>query len=175
METIPKSECKKIGFIRKTHGVHGELVLEYEPQFEASIERADRFFLEIDGLLAPFFMTDNGFRYKSAETALITFDHLQSERVARRLVSCPVFLFRSEIEDEKENTSSSGFRDFQLLDELGRPVGLITDVDDYAGNVVLTIDGSNGPLLVPYNSELLQSVDRKNKTLSLRIPEGLFD
>ena len=53
METIPKSECEKIGYLKKTHGVRGELVLEFEPQFEVSIENANRFFVEIDGLLVP--------------------------------------------------------------------------------------------------------------------------
>ena len=63
METIPKSDCQKIGFIRKTHGVHGELVLEYEPEFEESVVETERFFLEIDGLLEPFFVAEEGRRF----------------------------------------------------------------------------------------------------------------
>jgi hypothetical protein len=77
METIPKSDCQKIGFIRKTHGVHGELVLEYEPEFEESVVEAERFFLEIDGLLVPFFVAEEGLRFRSAKTALITFDWVE--------------------------------------------------------------------------------------------------
>ena len=50
METIPKSECRQIGTIRKTHGVHGRLILEFNPQFEDTIEQTKHLFLEIDGL-----------------------------------------------------------------------------------------------------------------------------
>jgi len=82
METIPKSDCRKIGFIRKTHGVHGELVLEYEPEYEESVVEADRYFLEIDGLLVPFFVAEEGFRFRSAKTALITFDWVETEKYA---------------------------------------------------------------------------------------------
>ena len=63
METIPKTDCEKVGFFRKTHGVFGELVLEFEPQFEMSIENADRLFVELEGLLVPFFVLDDGFRF----------------------------------------------------------------------------------------------------------------
>ncbi|MBK6284210.1 MAG: hypothetical protein IPF54_17605 [Draconibacterium sp.] len=55
METIPKADCEKVGFIKKTHGVFGEIVLEFEPHFEASIENADRFLLNLMDCLCHFF------------------------------------------------------------------------------------------------------------------------
>ena len=174
METIPRSDCQSIGFIRKTHGVRGEMLLEYEPQYEASIESIDRLFLEINGLLVPFFLAEEGFRYLSAESAIIRFEHLDTERDARRLVSHPVYLFRSEIEKEADINTPSDFRNFSLFDEHGNNKGIISKIDDYAGNVVLTVEGADGPVLVPFNSELLHAIDLKNQTISLRIPEGLL-
>ena len=100
METIPKSDCRKIGYIRKTHGVQGEVALEYEPELEESVAQAERFFLEIDGLLVPFFISEDGLRFKSAKTALLQFNWVDGENQARRLVGCPVYLYNIEIHDE---------------------------------------------------------------------------
>lgn len=175
METIPKSDCRKIGFIRKTHGVHGELVLEYEQEFEESVGEADRFFLEIDGLLVPFFVSEDGLRFKSAKTVLVRFDWVDTEKYARRLVGNPVYLFSHDIIDEPEETSSSQFLHFQLLDENGKDLGEISAVDDYSGNIVFTVDADSGEILVPFNEDFLLMLDEEQKTIQLQLPEGLMD
>jgi 16S rRNA processing protein RimM len=174
METIPKSDCQKIGFIRKTHGVHGELVLEYEPEYEESVVEAERFFLEIEGLLVPFFVAEDGLRFKSAKTALVTFDWVDNEKYARRLVGSPVYLFIFEIIDEPGEASTSQFLNFRLLDENGKEVGEISAVDDYAGNIVFTVDANAGEILVPFNEDFLLKLDENQKTIQLRLPEGLI-
>lgn len=175
METIPKSDCQKIGFIRKTHGVHGELVLEYEAEFEESVAESSRFFLEIDGLLVPFFVAEDGLRFRSSKTALVTFDWVKTEKYARRLVGSSVYLFNYEIIDEPEKSSISQFLHFSLLDENGKEVGEISAVDDYAGNIVFTIDSESGELLVPFNEDFLINLNEKQKTIQLQIPDGLFE
>ncbi len=175
METIPKPDCRKIGFMRKTHGVHGELVLEYEPEFEESVAEAERFFLEIDGLLVPFFIAENGLRFRSAKTALIAFNWVETEKYARRLVGTAVYLFTHEIIDEPEETSTSRFLHFQLLDETGKEIGNISAVDDYAGNVVLTVDADGEEILIPFNEDFLLKLDEDQKIIQLRLPEGLME
>lgn len=175
METIPKSDCQKIGFMRKTHGVHGELVLEYEPEFEESVAETQRFFLEIDGLLVPFFIAENGLRFRSAKTALVTFDWVETEKYARRLVGSSVYLFNHEIVDEPEESFTSQFLHFRLLDEFGEKVGIISAVDDYAGNIVFTIDAESGEILIPFNEDFLLNLDENLKTIQLRLPEGLIE
>lgn len=175
METIPKPDCQKIGFMRKTHGVHGELVLEYEPEFEESVIEANRFFLEIDGLLVPFFVAEDGLRFRSPKTALVTFDGVNTEKYARRLVGSPVYLFNFEIIDEPADGTTSQFLHFRLLDEIGKEVGEISAVDDYAGNIVFTVNTGKGEILVPFNEDFLLKLDAKQKSVQLRLPEGLTD
>jgi 16S rRNA processing protein RimM len=175
METIPKSDCQKIGFIRKTHGVHGELVMEYEPEFEESVVEAERYFLEIDGLLVPFFVAEDGLRFRSAKTALVTFDWVETEKYARRLVGSSVYLFNYEIIDEPEEATISQFLHFQLLDENGKKLGQISAVDDYSGNIVCTVDTKKGEILVPFNEDFLINLSEEQKTIQLQLPEGLIE
>ncbi len=175
METIPKSDCEKVGFIRKTHGVFGELVLEFEPQFEMSIENTDRFFVEIEGLLVPFFVTEDGFRFKTDNSAIITLDWVDSEKYAKRMVGSSVYLFKNEIIILPDEFTDSELINYLLIDETLGEIGIISQIDNYSGNVVITVNYRGKELLVPFNDDLLLHLDKHKKTITLRFPEGLLD
>lgn len=175
METIPKSDCRKIGFIRKTHGVHGEVVLEFEAEFEESVAEANRFFIEMDGLLVPFFVAEDGMRFKSAKTALVFFDWVETGKYARRLAGNPVYLYASEIIDEPIENTDSQFVGYRLMNEKSEEIGMVSRVDDYSGNVVLTVTSEGGDILIPFSDELLLAVDANQKILTLQLPEGLIE
>ena len=175
METIPKADCEKVGFFRKTHGVFGELVLEVEPHFEASIENADRFFVELEGLLVPFFLVEDGFRFKTDITAIITFDGVDSEKYAKRMVGSSVFLFKTEIIVSPDEINDSGLVNYLVVDEILGEIGLIDQVDNYSGNIVFTVNFKGKELLVPFNEDFLLHLDKQNKIIKLRLPEGLLD
>ena len=175
METIPKADCDKVGFFKKTHGVNGELVLEYEPQFEISIENADRFFVELEGLLVPFFIAEDGFRFKTENSAILTFDGVESEKYAKRMVGSSVFLFKNEIIVMSDELSDSELVDYLLVDEKLGEIGIIDQIDNYSGNIVFTVNFKGKELLVPFNEDFLLEIDKQNKVIKLRLPEGLFD
>ncbi|SHJ34646.1 16S rRNA processing protein RimM [Tangfeifania diversioriginum] len=174
METIPKADCTKIGFIRKTRGVHGELVLEFEEQFEFSVEEATRFFLEIDGLLVPFYVAENGLQVKTGKAAFVNFDWVGSEKYAQRLVGTDVYLFTSELVDEPEDSGLAELQGFTLFDKNTGEIGAISHVEDFSGNTVLTVGSGHEEILVPFNEDFMVSLDPENKILILDLPEGLI-
>ncbi len=175
METIPKADCTKIGFIRKTRGVHGELVLEFEEEFELSVENSNQFFLEIEGLLVPFFVAENGLQVKSAKTAFVNFMWVGSEKYARRLVGTNVYLFTSEINDVTKNSGMAELTGYTLSDEESGEIGTISQVEDFSGNTVMTVSSGDEELLIPFNQDFLVSIDPHNKILTLDLPEGLLN
>lgn len=174
METIPKNDCEKIGFFRKTHGVHGNVTLEFEPQFEYSVEDAERFFVELEGLLVPFFISENGLRFTTANAAIVTLDWVETEKYAKRLIGSSVYLYKEEIIDEPEEIEET-FEGFLLVDEKLGDIGMINQVDDYAGNIVLTVNYHGNEILIPYNEQLAVSIDDTLKILTLNLPDGMLD
>ncbi|MFV0377973.1 MAG: hypothetical protein ACK5JD_11815, partial [Mangrovibacterium sp.] len=102
METIPKPDCLKIGYLQKPHGIKGEIVLQFEPEYEASLDEMPTLFLEIDGLLVPFFLRDEGLRFRSGETALLHFDWVDDEQQARKLCGNSVYILKEDWLDEEE-------------------------------------------------------------------------
>jgi 16S rRNA processing protein RimM len=175
METIPKTDCEKVGFVRKTHGVQGEVVLEFEAHYEYSVEEAVRFFVELDGLLVPFFLKEDGFRFKTANTAIVTFDGVDSENYAKRLVGMSVFLYRAEIIQTNHDPIQSRFLNYELIDKKLGKLGRITHIDDFAGNIVLTVDYHENELLIPFNEDFLTELNDEQKIIIMQLPEGLVE
>ena len=174
METIPKADCTKIGFIRKLHGVHGEVALEFEPQFDYSVEAANRFFVELEGLLVPFFVAEEGLRFSSGKTALIVFEDVTSKQYARRLVGRSVYLFNDEIIEAEGKEEQPPFLNYLLTDKKSGEIGIIKNAEDFSGNIVLTVDYHGSDILVPFNEDFIVSVNSAAKTITLNLPEGLI-
>ncbi|WP_340112216.1 ribosome maturation factor RimM [Maribellus mangrovi] len=174
METIPKSDCEKIGFFRKTHGVHGEVVLEYEEHYEYSVEEAERFFVELDGLLVPFFIQDEGLRFRSAKSVIVNFEEVKTEAYAKRLIGQSAWLYKTEIVDEPEEHTAT-LLGYTLIDEQRGVIGPIEEMDDFAGNIVFNVNFRGQELLVPYNEEMLVELDEGRKEITLKLPDGLIE
>ena len=174
METIPKTECEKIGYFRKTHGVHGEVVLEFEEHFEYSVEEAERFFVELEGLLVPFFISEEGLRFRSAKSAIVDLDGVDSDTYAQRLVGNSVYIYKNEIVDEPEESNLS-YNGYVLYDKIRGKIGIVESTDDYSGNVVLTLFFQGEEVLVPFNEEMLIEINEQEKKLIMNLPEGLLD
>jgi 16S rRNA processing protein RimM len=175
METIPKTDCENIGFIRKTHGIRGDVILEFEPHFEFSIEDTDHFFIELEGLLVPFFVAENGLRFKSGNSAIVTLIWVDTEKYAKRLVGNSVYLYKSDIVDEAEQSVESQLLNYLVIDAALGEIGVISQVDDYAGNIVITVNYRGEDILIPYNDNLLEAIDETQKTIHLKLPDGLIE
>jgi len=174
METIPKEECRKIGFIRKTHGVQGELIFEFESEFINSVSRARRFFIEISGLLVPFFVSENGLRINTDKTAFLTFNWIEDEEDARRLTGRSVYLFSNEVHEKPAGNLDYKLPGYLLVDKQSGEVGIISRVDDFSDNIVLSVRHRDRDILVAYNEDILVSVDHKRKILTLDLPHGIL-
>jgi 16S rRNA processing protein RimM len=149
-------------------------VLEFATQSANSIELAHRFFVELEGLLVPFFLVEDGFRFKTDNTAILTFNDVESEKYAKRMVGSGVYLFKNEMIDSDEIFDSE-LNGFVLFDEEKGRIGTIEEVNDYSGNIVFSVKFQGNELLVPFNEELLIAFERDKKQITLKLPEGLFE
>lgn len=175
METIPKSDCLKIGYLQKPHGVKGEIVLVFEPEFEASLEKEPLFFLEIDGLLVPFFLKPDGLRFRSGEAALLHFDWVEDESQAQKLCGCSVFIKKEDWDANQEELPLHMLAGYQLFDSQRGLIGPIEQVDDYAGNLIFQVHFHGQEVLIPFNEDFLIRFDEKKREIELQCPDGIFD
>lgn len=175
METIPKSDCLKIGYLQKPHGVKGEIALQFEPEYEASLDEMPTLFLEIDGLLVPFFLREEGLRFRSSETALLHFDWVDDEQQARKLCGSSVFIQKDDYLNEEEELPLHALIGYTLFDTEKGKIGPITQVDDYSGNLILSVDYNGKEVLIPFSEDFLTRFDEDKQEIEFDCPEGLFD
>ncbi|WP_372774987.1 ribosome maturation factor RimM [Mangrovibacterium sp.] len=175
METIPKVDCLKIGYLQKPHGIKGEVVLQFEPEYESSLEEMPTLFLEIDGLLVPFFIQDEGLRFRSGETALILFDWIDDEEQARKICGTSVYIHKDDWIDDAEELSLHALVGYTLFDTERGKIGSILEVNDYAGNLILSVEYNKQEVLVPFNEDFLTRFDEEKREMELQCPEGIFD
>jgi 16S rRNA processing protein RimM len=174
METIPLADCTKIGFLQKPHGIHGEMVLVFDEEFEESVAQAKIFFVKAEGYLVPFFVEDVGFWIKSANQALVKFRWIDSCEKARQYSGYEVHLKTADIVNSGEKNSPEELIGFDVFDSLKNRIGIIDNVDDYSGNIVLTVNYRGKEVLVPFHPDMVEILDAKQKILQMIIPDGLI-
>ncbi|MCF8358903.1 MAG: hypothetical protein K9H26_09105 [Prolixibacteraceae bacterium] len=171
-KNIEKEDFTKIGFVKKTHGVRGELLLVFDNVPEEVLEEADYLFFETDGLLVPFFIKEISFR--DDNTAAFLFDLIENVDKAREYSGCNVFVNKNLFTKKTDNGNISSLKCFSVIDPNLGKTGVITEISNYGGNVVATVDTGKSEVLLPLNDALIISIDKKNKILTMDCPEGLL-
>ncbi len=164
-----------MGFVQKPHGIHGELVIRFQEEFYETLEECPTLFLEIDQLLVPYFITEEGLRFKSGESVITQLKWIDSDKKAKELCGLSVYVDEDDVVVNEDELTPNALVGYQLFDvDLGL-IGKITDVNDYAGNLLLSVEYRGKEALVPLNEELIVRFDDENRELEMQIPLGLFD
>lgn len=168
-------ETFKIGTLGKPHGVKGEMAFHFDDDVFDRVD-ADYLFLKIDGLLVPFFIDE--YRFRSDETALMTFSGIDSEEKAAELTGCDVYFPRSlaDSDGDAETVSKAEIVGYEIINEAdGQAIGTVEAVDDSTLNTLFEVTTREGnKILLPVNDDLIKDVDRESRTITMIIPEGIL-
>jgi len=174
METIPKSDCTSIGYFQKPHGVKGELVLITEEEYLDALENSGWLFVELDDLLVPFRVREDGIRVRSNTSALVSLDWVPDQDYAKRLSGKKVFLNTNEILPDGNIRNIRNLIGFRLFGAQEGLIGTITSINDYSGNMVLTVIHEKREFLIPFHEDLIKKLTIPLKKITLTLPEGLI-
>ena len=171
---IKQEEVFHIGRLGKPHGIKGELSFMFKDDVFDRVD-ADYLVVEVDGILVPFFFEE--YRFRTEETALVKFEGIDTQEQARELTNCEVFFPRKLLGEKEEELSLTEFVGYSLMDEVNHTlVGEIEALDDSTANLLFEVVAPKGKeILVPATPEIIRSIDKKNKTITVSLPEGLLD
>jgi len=175
METIPKSDCVKVGYILKPHGIHGELVIRFQEEFYETLEERPTLFLEIDNLLVPFFIQDEGLRFKSGESLMARLAWIDTDQKAKNLCGLSVYVDRTDVVEFEDELSPHALVGYRVYDEMLGFIGEVNEVNDFSGNILLSVNYQGKEAMIPFNEDLIVRFDEDLHEIELRIPEGLFE
>ena len=108
------------------------------------------------------------------EDYVVAFEGVSGPDMLREYVGRSCLALRSSLDADVLEHDSHTLKGFALEDEtLGR-VGRISSVDQMPGQVMLTVQGRFGEVLVPLADDLVVSLDREAGVLHMDLPRGLI-
>lgn len=172
---MTKNDCYQVGHITKTHGVNGEVVLYLDVDDPRAYEDLDSVLLDVKGQLTPFFIESIAIVKDSR--AIIAFEDTETLEQAQRLVGCGVWLPLDNLEEIEDETRFY-FHEiigFQVIDAEKGPLGTVKAVYTMATQDLIAMDYAGHEVLIPINSDIVPSINRADKQLNVRLPEGLLE
>ena len=171
---MDKAKCFNLGYIAKLHGFKGEVSLFLDVTSPEEYASLDAFFIEINGVLTPFFV--ERIQLKTKGFALVKLEGVNSELEAKVLLRKEVFL-PLEVLPELDGTD---FYDhevigFKVFDSSYGEVGQVKQIIDYKVNPLIQIMNGEKEVLIPLLKDAILKVDREKKELHVQSPPGLIE
>ena len=163
----------KIGTIITKHGFNGSLILKISGKYSNNLSIVDFLFIEINKKHIPFRLDSSStFRNKSYKIKL---NEVNDEYYANQLISKSAFIESDDHKDEKKETHVySEVINFQVYSNKEK-IGEIIGINENLPQQVFEINYNSKTVMVPIHKDLIIKIDKENKNIFLRIPDGLLD
>jgi 16S rRNA processing protein RimM len=170
---LEKKDCFQLGYIAKLHGFKGEVSLFLDVTNPNDYATLQKLFIEINDQLVPFFIDKMVLKVKGF--AALKLEGVDSENDARIILRKKCYLPAEVLPELDDKTFyDHEIEGFACVDVQFGEVGTIVQVIDLAANPLLQIDAKGKEVLIPLLKDLVEKVDRKNKVLHIKSPEGLL-
>ncbi len=170
---MKKEDCFLFGRIIRTHGLDGGLSIHIDADEPLNYAELPMFFLEIHKQLIPFFIQSIKIQ---KDKATIKLEDVHDIEAASALTGKDIFL---PLELLPELTGNKFYYheiiNFTIIDEEFGTIGELANVLEYPNQTLMQIFHDSKEVLIPIIDELIIKVDRQNKQIIVRAPEGLID
>ena len=160
-----------LGKITKTRGYSGVLVIVSDKYLDDDLEELNEIFLLIDGLYVPFPVLE--FTLHTDKSAHVHLEFVNNQTDALKLAGCEAYTAVAPREHEAE-AGLEQWIGFTVHDSKYGMVGVVQEIEDYNGNVVIQIINGDKEILISLYPELITGIDDEAKILHIAAPEGYF-
>ena len=169
---MTREDCLLLGTIAKTRGVRGELVLRIRNTAFEPDENWESLFLQIDGVLVPFFIA--AIHPVNDDEWFVSFDDYESKDRVVPFVGRDVWIRKDLIGEEEKGFILEELKGYHLLNVRTGKMGRITGIIHIPDNPLFEVTLEGETVMVPARDELVEQIDRKNRRLSINLPEGMM-
>ena len=162
-----------LGKITKLYGYEGAVTVKLEKSFTENIPVLESVFLEIEGKPVPFFISETD--YPGADILRLKFEGYGSGEKVNEFIGCKVFLTSGSKGKSFENAPSELFG-FKIILKDNSLVGTVKSITKNPEQWLLDVETETGrEILIPFHEHFIIRVDKKKKTITMDLPEGLID
>ena len=168
-------EYFELGYVKKTSGLKGMLLVQPDTDRAAHYLGTDAFFLEESGQAVPYFIEECTLDSKGLMR--VRFEEIDDADAARRLVGKKVFLPLHQLPAlVGKQFYFHEVIGWKAIDENNHTIGSILDVLDRGPQELLLVKSAEEKeIYLPLADDFLLEVDRAKRELKLVVPEGLLD
>jgi 16S rRNA processing protein RimM len=168
-----KDACFELGYVEKSHGLKGEVIVVLDVDYPEDYEDMESVFLDIKGKLVPFFVEQIQVR---GGKAIIKFEDIDTLPKAQALKGALLYLPLSELDElEEDQFYFHEITGFTIEDDKLGTLGIVTNIYELPMQEVVAMDYKGKEVLFPLNDEVVTKVDRQNQTIYTSLPDGLLD
>ncbi|MHA6279313.1 ribosome maturation factor RimM [Salinimicrobium sp. CAU 1759] len=171
---MTKEECFYLGRIVSKFSFKGEVLIKLDTDEPESYLEMESVFVEYDNNLVPFFIERSSLQ--KSNLLRVKFEEVDSEEDAEDLMKCDLYLPLNLLPELSEDQFY--FHEiigFTVEDANYGTVGTLTGINDTTSQALFEIEKEGKQVLIPMNDQFLEKVDKKNKTIFVKTPEGLID
>ena len=168
-----KDECYYLGKITKPFGVKGQVVMFLDVDTPDDYAGLDSVLVEgKGGVLVPYFIEALNL---NGNKAIVTFEDLTPQE-SHALVGHDLYLPLDLL--PKLTGNKFYFHEvtgFHVVDDEKGDIGTIQSIIDYPAQPLFQIDNNGTEILIPVIDQVIQKVDRDQRTIFISAPNGLID
>ena len=170
---MTKDTCFYVGKIVKTHGLKGEVTLRIDNEQFDKIEELNYFLLDINDKLIPYFVENITFH---SNKSFVLFQDLKTLEAANQLVGISAYLPLDLLPEKDGNDFySHEVVDFLVIDEEKGELGKVQEIIEYPTQSLIQIVINGKEVLIPIHDDIIQDVNREEKKIYIKAPNGLID
>jgi len=171
---ITSYNCVLLGTLTKPFKTKGSVLVRFRDLTKDDIKERETVFLEIDGILVPFFI--EVFEEKSTDTAILKLDGIDTESRAREFSGCQVYVRKDQVKRKKSvQESLPDLTDYRVQDLNLGYIGVAGAIVDIANNPLLKVHHEDRDFLVPFHEDIIREVNHAERVIVIEAPEGLFE
>lgn len=167
-------DCFYVGTIMSKFSFKGEVLVKLDSDDPELYENLESVFIALGNNLVPFFI-ERCSLHKS-DLLRIKFEDVTNEADADALLKHKLYLPLSFL--PKLSGNKFYYHEiigFSMEDTQYGYVGKITGVNDITSQALFEVENGQNQILIPINDEFIEKVDRANKKIIVKTPEGLID
>lgn len=170
---MTKDDCFFFGKITKTHGLKGEITIKLDVANPSDFRELRYLLIEEKGSLIPYFIDYYRITGDKMFAQLQDVKKLEQALVfLGKAVFLPKDMMPQLADDEFYYQEIVGFK---LIDTKKGEIGEISNVLEYPTQAVIQVMKDGKEILIPIHDDIIQKVNKKDKTLTVKAPEGLID
>ncbi len=163
----------KIGRLAASFGLKGELVLQHSFGKKTSLKGLETIFIEEgpDNFM-PYFISSSSI--KNDNEVFIKVEGIDTKETARRLTPKEAWVTEENFKKFASKSSPISLLGFHLINGK-EDLGEILEVIEQPHQVLCAVSLNGNEALIPVHEESLEKIDKKNRKVFVKLPDGLLD